>query len=146
MNKDKQSGDQFYAFHNARLFDSNEQQVASLGEPLFISVDTGGMSEDELENKSKEMAIEYGFSGYIKREEEGKTYAVFQMFDDYEKAASFLRSYTKKLGGEWEEALGIFEQITEGFETDVETKEGVVKMVGKFVDNYYLKVVRANAR
>lgn len=129
----------FYAFHNSRLFDENEQQIASIGEPLFISIDITFLKEEEIEKKSKEIKDTYGFEGYIEKEEDGKKYAVFQMFDDYVKAINFLRNYVKKLGGLWDEVFGIFEQITENFETDVETNDGIIKMKGKFVDNYYLK-------
>lgn len=129
----------FYAFHNSRLFDENEQQIASKGEPLFISIDITNLSSEEIKNKTKEIKNTYGFEGYIEKEEDGKIYAVFQMFDDYAKAIDFLRNYTKKLGGSWDEVFGIFEQITENYEVDVETNDGIVKMQGKFVDNYYLK-------
>lgn len=150
MNKGKEkhfisetNKDKFYAFHNSRLFDNNEQQIASIGEPLFISIDITSLNQEEIDKKSNEIQKEYGFEGYIRREEDGKIYAVFQMFDDYIKAIDFLRNYVNKLGGLWDEVFGIFEQITENFETPVETNNGIITMRGKYVDNYYLKKVKA---
>lgn len=129
----------FYAFHNERLFDKDNQQIASMGEPLFISIDITNLSDEEIETKSNEIKNKYGFEEYIKKEEDNKLYAVFQMFESYEKAFGFLKKYVNKLEGKWDEVFGIFEQITENYETQVETNEGIVKMTGMFVDNYYLK-------
>lgn len=129
----------FYAFHNERLFDKDNQQIASMGEPLFISIDITNLSDEEIETKSNEIKNKYGFEEYIKKEEDNKLYAVFQMFENYEKAFDFLKKYVKELGGKWDEVFGIFEQITENYETQVETNEGIVNMTGMFVDNYYLK-------
>lgn len=137
------NNNRFYAFRNSRLFDANEQQVASSGEPLFISIDITNLSNEEIEIKSNEIKNTYGFEGYIKKEEDGKLYAVFQMFETHEKALNFLRNYVSTLEGEWSEIFGIFEQITEAYETQVETNEGIVNMTGKFVDNYYLKGIKA---
>lgn len=135
----KHNGEKFYAFHNARLYDKNESQVASLEEPLFISVNITELSEDEFAVKEKEIKEKYGFCEYVKKEEDGKMYAVFQMFSGEYEALDFLRKYTASLGGKWEETFGIFEQITEEKALKVETAVGIVEMKGKFVDNYYLK-------
>lgn len=130
------NGERFYAFHNARLYDENENQIASIEEPLFLSIDITNMPKEEIEEKEKSITEKYHFGKYIKKEEDGKIYAVFQMFDDEYTAKNFLQEY---LGKEFIEFMGIFEKITENYETEIETPLGIVKQKGKYVDNYYLK-------
>lgn len=136
VNQDIHNGERFYAFHNARLYDENETQIASIEEPLFLSIDITDMSKEEIKEKEKEITKKYHFGKYIEKEEDGRIYAVFQMFDDEYTAKNFLKEY---LGEGFTEFMGIFEKITENYETEIETPLGIVKQKGKYVDNYYLK-------
>lgn len=130
------TGEKFYAFHNARLYDENNQQIASIEEPMFISVNLSEISEEDFAKKEKEYKEKYGFSGFIETKQDGVPYAVFQMFDDEYTANKFLKSY---LGEDFTEFMGIFEKITDNYEAEIETKDGIVRKTGKYVDNYYLK-------
>ena len=136
VNQSIHNGERFYAFHNARLYDENEIQIASIEEPLFLSIDITDMSKEEIEEKEKELTKKYHFGKYIEKEEDGRIYAVFQMFDNEYEANKFLQEY---LGEGFTEFMGIFEKITENYETEIETSLGIVKQTGKYVDNYYLK-------
>jgi hypothetical protein len=130
------NGEKFYAFHNARLYDENGVQSASIEEIMFLSKDVTDLSEEEIACFSKEMYDKYKFSSPIMKEEDGRMYAVYQMFDNEYDAKNFLSNY---LGDKFEECYGIFECITHDCEMNVETAGGIVKMKGTYVDNYYLK-------
>lgn len=144
-NVEKHVGERFYCFHNARLYDENGTQVASVQDPVFISFDitdeiASGKSEERLKELNNEMHKEHGFSPAIIAEEDGKTYAVFQMFDDERTAYEYLKKeLTLAWGEDVKDTFGIFERIINRYEADVETKDGIVTMKGKYVDNFYLK-------
>lgn len=142
----KHVGEKFYAFHNGRLYDKDGNQVASVQDPVFTSFDITEpvlerTREEEIKRLNCEMAKAFGFSNAIIAEENGRTYAVFQMFDDERTAFAYLKTSLEELWGKdaAKDTFGIFEKVTENYEAEVETLDGIVKMTGRYVDNYYLK-------
>lgn len=128
--------EQFYAYHNARLYDEKGECIASLMEPMFISKDITNKNKEEIEQLAVAIKKEFCFDHFVIKEENGNLYAVFQMFANIEDAKNFLCNY---LQGEFEEVMGIYEKITEDYIAEVETEHGNKRIKGRYVDNYYLK-------